>query len=46
MTLSDQSMDQKCKKYYRLTLMKRTGKKNTRLGEEFLIWVDEEERIN
>ena len=34
--MSDQSMDQKCKKYYRLTLMGRTGKKNPRLGEDFL----------
>ena len=27
-------------KYYKLTLMGRTGKKNPRLGEDFLIWVD------
>lgn len=40
--MSDQSMDQKCKKYYRLTLMGRTGKKNPRLGEDFLIWADED----
>lgn len=30
------------KKYYRLTLMGRTGKKNPRLGEDFLIWADED----
>ncbi|HCW53743.1 MAG TPA: sulfite reductase subunit C [Clostridium sp.] len=29
-------------KYYKLTLMGRTGKKNPRLGEDFLIWADEE----
>lgn len=30
------------RKYYRLTLMGRTGKKNPRLGEDFLIWADED----
>lgn len=30
------------KKYYRLTIMGRTGKKNPRLGEDFLKWADEE----
>lgn len=30
------------KKYYKLTLMGRTGKKNPRLGEDFLIWADED----
>lgn len=30
------------KKYYKLALMGRTGKKNPRLGEDFLIWTDEE----
>ncbi len=30
------------KKYYKLTIMGRTGKKNPRLGEDFLIWADEE----
>lgn len=29
-------------KYYKLTIMGRTGKKNPRLGEDFLIWADEE----
>ena len=29
-------------KYYKLTIMGRTGKKNPRLGEDFLVWVDEE----
>ncbi|QHI73507.1 sulfite reductase subunit C [Aminipila terrae] len=29
-------------KYYRLTLFGRTGKKNPRLGEDFMKWVDEE----
>ena len=33
------------KKYYRLTLMGRTGKKNPRLGEDFIIWADEESII-
>lgn len=28
--------------YYRLTLMGRTGKKNPRLGEDFILWADEE----
>ena len=30
------------KKYYKLALMGRTGKKNPRLGEDFLIWADED----
>ena len=30
------------KKYYKLTIMGRTGKKNPRLGEDFLIWTDED----
>lgn len=30
------------KKYYRLTIMGRTGKKNPRLGEDLLKWTDEE----
>lgn len=30
------------KKYYKLTLMGRTGKKNPRLGKDFLIWADED----
>lgn len=30
------------KKYYRLAIMGRTGKKNPRIGEDFLIWVDED----
>ncbi|BCZ46442.1 sulfite reductase subunit C [Clostridium gelidum] len=29
-------------KYYKLTIMGRTGKKNPRLGQDFLIWADEE----
>jgi anaerobic sulfite reductase subunit C len=29
------------RKYYRLTLLGRTGKKNPRLGEDFIRWVDE-----
>ncbi len=29
-------------KYYKLTIMGRTGKKNPRLGEDFLVWTDEE----
>ena len=29
-------------KYYRLVIMGRTGKKNPRLAEDFIIWVDEE----
>ena len=30
------------KKYYKLTLMGRTGKKNPRLGKDFLVWADED----
>ena len=30
------------RKYYRLTIMGRTGKRNPRLGEDFLIWTDED----
>lgn len=30
------------KKYYRLTIMGRTGKRNPRLGEDFLVWADED----
>lgn len=33
------------KKYYRLTLFGRTGKKNPRLGEDFIKWADEESII-
>ena len=33
------------KKYYRLTLLGRTGKKNPRLGQDFIKWVDEESII-
>ena len=29
-------------KYYKLAIMGRTGKKNPRLGQDFLIWTDEE----
>lgn len=30
------------RKYYRLTIMGRTGKRNPRLGEDFLVWADED----
>ncbi|HEY9575032.1 MAG TPA: sulfite reductase subunit C [Lachnospiraceae bacterium] len=33
------------KKYYKLTLFGRTGKKNPRMGEDFIKWVDEESII-
>lgn len=33
------------KKYYRLAIMGRTGKKNPRLAEDFIIWADEESII-
>ena len=33
------------KKYYKLTIMGRTGKKNPRLGQDFLIWADAENII-
>ncbi|AAK79482.1 sulfite reductase subunit C [Clostridium acetobutylicum] len=33
------------KTYYRLTLLGRTGKKNPRLGEDFIKWVDEDSII-
>ena len=36
------AMTRSKKKYYKLTIMGRTGKKNPRLGEDFLIWADEE----
>lgn len=32
-------------KYYRLALMGRTGKKNPRLAEDFILWVDEDSII-
>lgn len=32
-------------KYYLLTIMGRTGKKNPRLGEDFIKWIDEESII-
>lgn len=32
-------------KYYRLTLLGRTGKRNPRLGEDFIKWVDEDSII-
>ncbi len=32
-------------KYYRLAIMGRTGKKNPRLAEDFILWVDEESII-
>jgi len=32
-------------KYYRLVIMGRTGKKNPRLAEDFIIWADEESII-
>ena len=34
------------KKYYKLAIMGRTGKKNPRLGEDFLIWADAENIIS
>lgn len=33
------------KKYFRLAIMGRTGKKNPRLAEDFIIWADEESII-
>lgn len=33
------------KKFYRLTLLGRTGKKNPRMGEDFIKWVDEDSII-
>ncbi len=30
------------KKYFKLAIMGRTGKKNPRLGEDFLVWADED----
>lgn len=32
-------------KYYRLTLLGRTGKKNPRMGEDFVKWIDEDSII-
>ena len=36
------AMTRSGRKYYRLTIMGRTGKRNPRLGEDFLIWTDED----
>lgn len=36
------AMTRSRRKYYKLTLMGRTGKKNPRLGQDFLIWADED----
>lgn len=33
------------KKYYKLAIMGRTGKRNPRLGQDFLVWADEENII-
>ena len=33
------------KKYYKLSIMGRTGKRNPRLGEDFLVWADEDNII-
>ncbi len=33
------------KKYYKLAVMGRTGKKNPRLGKDFLVWADEDNII-
>lgn len=33
------------KKYYKLAIMGRTGKRNPRLGEDFLVWADEDNII-
>jgi anaerobic sulfite reductase subunit C len=33
------------KKYYKLTIMGRTGKRNPRLGQDFLVWADAENII-
>ncbi len=38
----DRAWTRSKKKYYRLTLLGRTGKKNPRMGEDFIKWVDEE----
>ena len=35
----------KKKKYYKLTIMGRTGKRNPRLGQDFLVWADAENII-
>lgn len=34
------AMTRSQKKYYKLTIMGRTGKRNPRLGEDFLVWAD------
>ncbi|MGL5820061.1 MAG: sulfite reductase subunit C [Sarcina sp.] len=39
------AMSRSTEKYYRLVIMGRTGKKNPRLAEDFLIWADEESII-
>ena len=40
--MSNRRMDKKQKKYYRLVIMGRTGKKNPRIAEDFIKWADEE----
>ncbi|MGL4741795.1 MAG: sulfite reductase subunit C [Sarcina sp.] len=39
------AMSRSTEKYYRLVIMGRTGKKNPRLAEDFLIWADEDSII-
>ncbi|MGL5765774.1 MAG: sulfite reductase subunit C [Sarcina sp.] len=39
------ALSRSTEKYYRLVIMGRTGKKNPRLAEDFLIWADEESII-
>ena len=40
--MSHQGLGAQRKEVYRLTLLGRTGKKNPRLGEDFIKWADEE----
>jgi anaerobic sulfite reductase subunit C len=41
----DRAWTRSAKKYYRLTLLGRSGRKNPRIGEDFIKWADEESII-
>ena len=39
--MSNMGLTRSKEKYYRLAIMGRTGKKNPRLAEDFIVWADE-----
>ena len=45
MNCPDMAWTRSREKYYRLTLLGRTGKKNPRMGEDFIKWADEDSII-